>query len=384
MEAYGTGLSFVNGIEIMLRTILQSPHFLFRVEFTGADEAPQAMVRLDPYETATRLSYLMWSSGPDDALLDAAANGQLETAEQVGTMARAMLEDPRARRAAVEFYRQWLELNRLDTTSKDAAAFPLWSNLLRAAIEAESRAYIEHVLFEREGSLAELLTLPLGLPMGPLAQLYGVAEGTTLTELSADERIGILTQPAFLSVQAHPDQTAPVLRGKFIRKKLLCTDVPPPPDDVDLSPPEIHEGATARERFSAHADDSGCRGCHQLMDPLGFPFESYDAIGAFRTMDAGQALDLSGEFVQTRGIDGPFVGAKEMLLTLAEADEVRDCVTRQWFKFAMGRTEEDGDACSLSPLQNGFEESGGNLVELLVQTTQAESFLYRRGSAGGQ
>src|SRR5690606_16670842 len=183
------------------------------------------------------------------------------------------------------FYRQWLELNRLDTTSKDAAAFPLWSNLLRAAIEAESRAYIEHVLFEREGSLAELLTLPLGLPMGPLAQLYGVAEGTTLTELSADERIGILTQPAFLSVQAHPDQTAPVLRGKFIRKKLLCTDVPPPPDDVDLSPPEIHEGATARERFSAHADDSGCRGCHQLMDPLGFPFESYDAIGAFRTMD---------------------------------------------------------------------------------------------------
>ncbi len=384
MEAYGVGLSFANGIEIMLRAILQSPHFLFRVEFTGAEQAPPAMVRLNPYETATRLSYLIWSSGPDDALLDAAKNGQLDTAEQVGVMARAMLEDPRARRAAVEFYRQWLELNRLDTVTKDAGAFPLWSNLLRASMEAESRAYIESVLFERTGSLAELLTLPLGLPVGPLAELYGVPESTTLIELSPDERTGILTLPAFLSVQAHPDQTAPVLRGKFIRKKLLCTDVPPPPDDVNLSPPEIHEGATARERFSAHSDEAGCRGCHELMDPLGFPFESYDAMGAFRTTDAGQALNLSGEFVQTRGIDGAFADVREMLLTLAQADEVNDCVTRQWFKFAMGRTEEEGDTCSLSPLQDAFGESGGNLIELMVQTTQTESFLYRRGSAGDQ
>jgi hypothetical protein len=187
-----------------------------------------------------------------------------------------------------------------------------------------------------------------------------------------------------LAVQAHPDQTAPVLRGKFVRTKLLCHHVLPPPDDIDISAPEISEGATARERFSAHSSEDGCVGCHQLMDPLGFPFESYDAIGAFRTTDGGQELNLTGEFVNTRGIEGPFQNAHEMIVTLSTAPEVQDCMTRQWFKFAIGRTEESGDACSLSPLQDVFEQSGGSLVELLLGTTQTEAFLYRRGSGAEQ
>ncbi len=380
MEAYALGSSFENGIEVMLRTILQSPHFLFRVEFTGVSRPLAEMVRLSGFETATRLSYLIWSSGPDDDLLDAAERGELSSAAQVADRARTMLGDPRARRAASEFYEQWLELNRLASVSKDPVAFPLWSELLRDAMRTEARAYIESVLFERGGTLAELLTLPLGLPTGPLAQLYGVAESPTLTELSPTERAGILTLPAYLSVQAHPDQTAPVLRGKFVRSKLLCTDVPPPPDNVDLSAPDIADGATARERFSAHATEPSCASCHRLMDPLGFAFESYDAIGAYRTTDRGRTLDLSGEFVATRAIDGAFADAHEMIATLAGADEVENCVTRQWFKYAMGRPEEDGDACSLSPLQEAFDGGGGSLVELLVSTTQTEAFLYRRGS----
>ena len=382
MEAYAFGTSFENGIELMLRSILQSPHFLFRVELTGGDRPASEMVRLNAFETATRLSYLIWSSGPDDALLDAAAAGALDSPELVSTMARSMWADPRARRAVTEFYEQWLELNRLDSASKDPVAFPLWSEVLREAMKTERRAFIETILFERGGTMSELLTSPLGLPTGPLAELYGVAESSDVVELSQEERAGILTLPAFLAVQAHPDQTAPVLRGKFVRKKLLCHDVPPPPDDVNLSAPEISEGATARERFSAHSSEAGCVGCHQLMDPLGFPFESYDALGAFRTTDGGRELDLTGEFINTRGIDGPFQNLHEMVAILSSAPEVEDCMARQWFKFALGRTEEAGDACSLSPLQDTFEQSGGSLVELLLETTQTEAFLYRRGSGG--
>lgn len=380
MEAYSLGTSFENGIELMLRAVLQSPHFLFRVELTGGDRSASEMVRLNAFETATRLSYLIWSSCPDDILLDAAATGGLDTPEQVSTMARSMWADPRARRAVTEFYEQWLELNRLDTASKDPAAFPLFSEVLRDAMKTEGRAFIESILFERGGTFSELLTSPLGLPTGPLAELYGIAESAAVTDLSPEERAGILTLPAFLAVQAHPDQTAPVLRGKFVRKKLLCHDVPPPPDDVNLSAPEISEGATARERFSAHSSEDGCVGCHQLMDPLGFPFESYDAIGAFRTTDGGRELDLTGEFINTRGIDGPFQNLHEMVDVLSNAPEVQDCMARQWFKFALGRTEEAGDVCSLSPLQNAFAQSGGSLVELLLGTTQTEAFLYRRGS----
>ncbi len=328
MEAYALGDSFEKGIEIMVRAALQSPHFLFRVEFSGAQTPGTGMVRLNGYETATRLSYLIWSSTPDQALLDAAEAGELETPEQVANQARRMLQDPKARRAVTEFYRQWLELTRLEVITKDVDAFPLWSEAMRGAMQAESQAVVEQVLFEEDASLERLLTAPLGLPSGPLAELYGVPESSSVAMLPAAERAGVLTLPGFLAVQAHPDQTAPVLRGKFVRTKLLCGEVQPPPDNVDISAPNPAEGGTARERFSAHAE-SGCTSCHQLMDPIGYPFESYDSMGQFRTTDAGQEMDLSGEFVATKAIDGPFVGVHEMLSILAGSQEVSDCVAKQ-------------------------------------------------------
>lgn len=380
--ALGSATSYEKGIEIMMRAMLQSPHFLFRVEFTGgvAPGTAPTMARLNGYETASRLSYLIWSSAPDVALLDLAASGGLSTAEQVQAEARRMLADPKARLAVGEFYRQWLGLTRLEGVSKDVAAFPLWSDAMRAAMVAEGEAIVEDVVFGTEATLDRLLTAPLGLPTGPLAELYGVPESTTVTALDATQRAGILSTPGFLAVQAHPDQTSPVLRGKFIRTKLLCDEVDPPPDNVDTSTPNLSEGGTARQRFTAHLTDASCSNCHLAMDPLGFPLESYDAIGGFRTMDAGQAIDLSGEFVFTDDIDGTFNGATEMSQILASSDQVEDCVAEQWFRFAVGRGVESGDACSLSPLQDAFNESGGNLMDLLVDTTSTEAFLYRRTS----
>lgn len=380
MAAYAVGSSFEKGIEIMVRAMLQSPSFLFRVEFTGADVAGSAMVRLSGHETAARLSYLIWSSIPDDVLLDAAAAGELSTAAQVEAQARRMLQDPKARVAVTEFYRQWTEINRLPTINKDPTAFPLWDDALRAAMQSEGTAVVEHVLWGEEPTLSRLLTAPLGLPSGPLATLYGMAESSAVVDLPASERSGLLTLPSFLSVQAHPDQTSPVLRGRFVRAKLLCTDVPPPPDDVDPTPPEETEGQTARVRFDAHAATPSCANCHKLMDPLGFTLESYDSIGTYRTTDQGMELDLSGEFVDTEDLDGPFVGVQQMTQMLAGSRQVEDCVTEQWYKYTMGRGSEDGDVCSLAPLQNVFSQSGGNLSELVVKSTQTEAFLYRRAS----
>ena len=383
MEAYAVGSSFEKGIEIMMRAMLQSPHFLFRVEFTGSDTPGAGMVRLNGFETAARLSYLIWGSTPDDELLDAAEAGELSTSEQVAAQARRMLSDEKARSAVVEFYRQWLEMSRLDIITKDAAAFPLWSDELRDAMKAEGDAVVQAVVFGQTPTLDALLTSPLGLPQGPLAQLYGIPASDQVATLPADQRSGVMTLPGFMSVQAHPDQTSPVLRGKFIREKLLCQDVSPPPDNVDISAPAPSEGGTARERFDRHASDAFCAECHSLMDPLGYAFETYDAIGSFRTTDQGATLDLSGELVDTRAIDGPFNGVFEMAELLAQAEEVSDCVATQWYKFAMGRGTEQGDACSLLPLQASFAHSGSNLMELIVNTTQSEAFLYRRATSEG-
>lgn len=379
MEAYAVGDSFDKGIEVMLRAILQSPSFLYRVEFTGADTPGAGMVQLNDYETATRLSYLLWTTTPDAALLEAAEMGQLSTPEQVAQKAREMLQDERAKVAISEFARQWLGLNRLDGVSKSAEAFPLWSQDMRAAMLQEASALIEHVVWGGDASLSSLLTEPAGMPAGPLAALYGVPESADVVTLPAEQqRAGVLTLPGFLAVQAHPDQTSPVLRGKFVRAKLMCTPPPPPPPEANIVAPEPGEGGTARERFTRHVSDPSCAGCHQLMDPLGYPFENFDAMGVFRTNENGQELDVSGEMFASEDMDGPFVGVAELAAKLAESGQVRDCVATQWFRYSVGRTEEGGDACSLRPLQEQFETSGANLRELMVAMTQTEAFLYRR------
>ncbi|WP_437942473.1 DUF1592 domain-containing protein [Sorangium sp. So ce341] len=389
MRAYDagrTGGSLREGIEVVIRAALQSPKFLFRLELRHDLDDAAPKVRLDPYEMASRLSYLVWASGPDDELLAAAEAGLLETREQLAERARQMLESPRARLAIAEFYKQWLNLGRLETIVKLESAFPGFDDELVAGMRAETPAFIEHVLWSGDRKLSSLLTLPVGFATEPVAELYGVSvpPGTTtpqLVELPPEQRAGLLTQPAFLAVHAHPDQTSPVLRGKAIRQKFLCYDPPPPPDDVDLTPPTGEEGATARERFQQHSSDESCAGCHQLMDPIGFAFENYDAVGAYRTEEGGQVIDSSGEIFRSTDVDGPFVGVRELAERLAGSDQVRECLATQWFRYAAGRFETDGDGCSLDQLRGGFHASEGDLVELIVATTQTEAFMYRSAIA---
>jgi hypothetical protein len=380
-----TGGSYAEGIEVMIRAALQSPDFLYRLELTPPADANVRLVPLSQYEMATRLSFLLWAAGPDDALLDAASRGELGSKEQVAAKARAMLADPKARIAITEFYNQWIGTSRLGITSKDTATFPAYTADVRDAMAKEVPAFVQWVLWTGDHKLSTLLTSQNAFVTAPLAQIYGVTApaGTTpqmVTLPAAQQRAGLLTQAAFLAVQAHPDQTSPVLRGKFVRSHLLCTPPPSAPPDVDITPPAVTEAATARERFSAHESaGTSCAGCHTLMDPIGFAFENFDAIGKYRTTEGGKTIDVSGEIVGTidPALAGAFKGVREMATKLAASQDVRNCVATQWFGYAAGRNVGEGDTCSLRSMQQTFASSDADLVELVVATTQADAFWFR-------
>jgi hypothetical protein len=375
-DAGATGGTYQEGIEVMIRAMLQSPNFIYRIETTMPADPSAALVPLSAHEMATRLSFLVWASGPDGALLDQAERGELATKEQVASATRAMLLDDRARRGVLEFYGQWLGLARLDITSKDTNRFPMF-DAAKSAMAAELSAFIEYVLWSSDQpTLVELLTSEAMFVNASTAPIYGVtASGDDFTMVTAPPdqgRAGVLTQAGYLSVQAHPDQTSPVLRGKTIRSRLLCQVVSPPGDDVDITVPEIDSAGTARERFSAHAVDE-CAVCHDLMDPIGFAFENFDAVGQHRTTENGQTIDASGDI---EGL-GTFVGVKELAELLASSRDVSDCVATEWYRFAVGRKDAPADGCSLTTLRDDFAASGGNLQELIVGMTQTDAFWYR-------
>ena len=382
-----TGGSYAEGIEVMIRAALQSSHFLYRLETTAPANSATTMVPLSQYEMATRLSYLIWAAGPDDALLDAAGRGELSSRDAVATRARTMLADPKARVAVTDFYKQWLGTSRLDITSKSSTAFPAFTDAAREGMRLETPAFVEYVMWTGDHKLATLLTSPTTFVTSALAPIYGVtapANSATVPKmvtLPANQgRSGVLTQAGFLSAQAHPDQTSPVLRGKFVRSNMMCQPPPMPPMDIDISVPEVGSGKTARERFAAHLTvAASCNSCHSLMDPIGLAFEGFDAIGRFRTTENGVTLDLSGEVIASRdpALNGKFTGVPELAAKLAASDQVRDCLATQWFRFSAGRAEEQPDGCSLTTLQDAFAASGGDLVELVVAMTQTDAFWYR-------
>jgi hypothetical protein len=390
MAAYAagkTGGTHAEGIEVMIRAALQSSNFLYRLETTTPADSAPALVPLSQFELATRLSYLIWSSGPDDDLLDAAASGALATPAAVAAKAREMLASPNARGAVAHFFDQWAGTTRLDIVTKSSDVFPAFTPAVKAAMQKELPAFVEHVLWSGDHLLSTLFTSESTVVTSDLAAIYGITAPAgsdttpTLVMLPASQgRAGILTQPGFLSVQAHPDQTSPVLRGKFVRSMLLCDPPDPPPDDVNITVPSIDQGGTARERFSAHLTaGASCNGCHTGMDPIGLAFENFDAMGQYRTMENGKPIDVSGEILDTEdsALAGPFVGVLEMAQKLAGSGLVQNCMATQWFRFAVGRTEVQPDSCSLATLQTAFGAAGGDLNELIVGITQTDAFLYR-------
>ncbi len=264
---------YAKGIELVLQTVLQSPQFLYRVDALKSATPETGAVALGGYELASRLAFTLWGSVPDTELMDAAAAGELSTPEQVEHQARRLLESSRARDIVGDFSDQWLTLGRLEGAARDGA--DLEPAVLASSLRGSLSAFLDDAYFGDDGSFENVFTSPQIWLDGALAPVFGAEQKTTGFEAHAlgEPRSGLLTQPALLSLLAHASQTAPVLRGVFVRERILCLDVPPPPPGLVVVPPDPDPNATTRERFRQHTEQAACSGCHKLIDGVGFGFE---------------------------------------------------------------------------------------------------------------
>lgn len=371
-------MTVAEGVKMVIEVLLQSPDFLYRPEF-GEEKIEEGIVRLSSHEMATRLSYLFLGSSPDEALRAAADADELKTPEQVALQVDRLLASESARDMVRSFHRQWLDLEAVEHIERDASIYEGYTAEIPELFREETERFIEHVIFENDGSLLTLLTAPYTMANRDLAQFYGLTPpaGAEFERVATDaERAGLLTHGSLLAHHSEPLSTSPVHRGKFIREAFLCQFPPAPPDDLIIVPPELSQDLTTRERYAAHSEDPSCEGCHLLMDPLGLGLEHFDSVGRYRAEENGQPVDASGEFHRT-DVNGEFYGAVELGRGLAASEQVATCLTKQWHRFAHGRSESSQDACSLHQVGEEFSATQYNVPALVRAMTQTDAFLYR-------
>jgi hypothetical protein len=381
VEVFNIGAAdgFAAGIELTLQTILQSPNFLYRVEAGEVDAAlPAGLRRATNLELASRLSFWLWRSGPDDVLLAAAEAGTLQEPAVLRAQAERLLADPRGRAGMRDFWAQLMDIESLDGAAKDAATFPEFTEEIRGFMREELDRFVEHVIFDDDGLLTTLMAAPYTFLNAALADYYmlpGSAGPEFMkVDLPADHpRRGLLTQGGLLTLLGKYDSTAPVHRGKFVRQQLLCTIILPPPD-VEFMPPEIDPNATTREKYKEHSSNPACAGCHQFMDPLGFGFEHFDGAGRYRAVENGFPIDASGEVIGggEAALDGPFDGVGELATRLAGSEVVRACLVRQQFRHTFGREATAEDRCTLDRLELAF--AGGEFNKLMLAVLETDAF----------
>lgn len=382
-EALAAGDTPEQALTIVLEAVLLSPHFLFRVEL---DASPQSLEphALTDYELASRLSYFLWSSMPDETLFDAAKAGSLGDAEVLSTEVERMLLDEKAGALVENFAGQWLYLRKVDEVAPDASTFPNFDPDLRAAMKRETELLFEQVLFG--GSpVDQLLTADFTFVNDRLAQHYGLAavgsEQMVQVDLSGSTQRpgGLLGQASVLTVTSHASTTSPVLRGKWVLGQLLCAEIPPPPPDVNinLNDEEI-TGVTVREKLEQHRSDPTCNACHQVMDPIGLGLEHYDAIGAYRETDAGSPIDASGELPGERSFEGP----DDLRRLIAEDEAFTECLIKNLYTYALGRVPEKAashmDRSTLEALGERLSETM-DFADLIHAIAESPTFRNRRG-----
>jgi hypothetical protein len=372
----GRAATFADGVQAVIEVMLLSPQFLYRVE-TGVPVAGADYARLDHYEMASRLSYLLWGTMPDEPLFSAAAAGKLGTRDEIAAQARRLIDDARATEMVTGFAGQWLQLDKLDDSDKDVTVYTSFKPELLALLRQETEAFVAEV-WKTDAKLTTLLTANFTMVNGPLAQFYGMTgvsgDAFQKAPVDAAHRAGFLTQGSFLAANASPDQSSPVHRGVFVREQLFCNDLPPPPPEVNANPPALDPKMTTAERFAAHRADPKCAGCHDLIDPIGLGFENFDGVGLWRTMENGKPVDAHGHIAGT-DVAGDFDGALALTAKLAASKDVSACMVSNWFRFGNGRAAADGDACSSETLTGAFKS--GSMRDLLLALVQTDAFLFR-------
>jgi len=369
--------TFEDAVRIILEAALFSPHFLFRVEL---DPDPTSLVPhpLSDYELASRLSYFLWSSMPDDQLFALAAAGELHDPAVLEQQVDRMLADSRSEALVHNFAGQWLYIRALDDLFKDTWTFPNFDDSLRASMRVEMQEFFRSFITEAR-PMSDLINGTTTMVDDNLAAIYGVepmGNGWYEIDLAGLPRRGLLTSPGLMTVLSHPETTSPVKRGKWILDQLLCLPPPPPPPDIEIPPPDPDSGETMREQLAKHREDPLCASCHDQMDPLGLALENYDAIGQHRTHDKGFLIDPSGEMAT----DGtPFQDALELAELMAADQEFPGCTVSKTFVYALGRGLTLDDLDDLDAIEAGFVLANMRFPDLVKLIVTSDPFMQRRG-----
>lgn len=368
------------GVRLVIESVLQSPHFLYRVE--QSDDARSGVVPLDGYERATRLSYFLWGTMPDDALFEAARSGALSTAQGVREQAARLAADVRARDTVIEFFEKVLEVDHYATISPSATAFPGVSGPeLAASAEEETALFLGGVMYDDRGSLHDFLTSTKTFVNGQLASIYGLA-GTfdnsfQEVQLDSAERAGILTQIGFLASNATSVDPDPIHRGVFLARRMSCIPIMAPPDSIPPLPSP--NGQSNRQLVTEHTEAEGtsCRNCHtSIINPFGFAYEHYDAIGAFRTEDRSHPVDSQAE-VMVDGGTALVQDAVQLAQVLSDSKQVHECMLGHLISFAQGRTKSAEDSALIEELGTASLTGAVPFRDLIVELAVADSFLNR-------
>ena len=379
MALYREADDFENGLESSLSAILASPKFLFRVERdpdTSTTGTPYAVESLD---LASRLAFFIWSSLPDAKLLDAAESGQLNTAEGMATQARRMLADPRSQALVENFAGQWLYLRNLDAINPDSRLYPDFDDNLRQAMRKETELLFENMLRE-DRSVRDLLQSDHTYLNERLAKHYDIphvyGERFRKVTLEADSnRGGILRHGSILTVTSYATRTSPVLRGHWVMKNLLGTPPPPPPPDIPaLEDNAIDKNLPVRERLAEHRANPACASCHNSMDPIGFAFENFDAVGRWRTQELGQPVDSKGTLPDGTTFDG-IAGLEAGLLKRPELF-VRT-VVEKLFTYALGRGIEPSDSPAVRQVARGAAKDNYRFSSIILHILASDPFTMR-------
>ena len=375
--------SFERAMQLVVQATLVSPQFLFRGEASepgrparlsspksGPDE-------LNEYELASRLSYFLWSSMPDEALLKLAADGQLRT--QLDAQVDRMLNGPRGDALIRNFGEQWLETRRLEGMRRNAELFPEFDKKLRDALREETFLLLSNVI-RNNRPLTELLTADYSFVNGVLAKHYGMTEPTgdefVRVTLPAERRAGILAHGSVLAVTSHEDRTSPVLRGQWVLNHLLADPAPPPPPGVGSLPEAtgVHEGQTLRQRLEIHRANPSCAGCHNRMDPLGLAMENFDAVGRWREFDGAAKIDVRGQLPDGQQLDG-LASLRDVLLK--DYPRVRRCLAENLLTYALGRGLEPSDTCAVNEIVAAAEAGGETFASMVRAIVKSAPFQQR-------
>ena len=371
---------FEAGVEMALSAILSNPRFLFRVEQDPPDLAPKASYRVSDLDLASRLSFFLWGSIPDDELLDLAARDELRKPDVFEKQVRRMLADSRSRNLATNFAAQWLHLRNLDSITPDLRLFPDFDDNLRKAFRQETELFVESVLREDRSAL-DLLKADYTFLNERLAKHYEIphvyGDRFRRVGLGADrERGGLLRHGSILTVTSYATRTSPVIRGKWILENFLGTPPPPPPGNVgSLNDNTVSASLPIRERLAAHRTDAACTSCHRLIDPVGFSLEQFDAVGRWRTLEEGRPVDVTGGLPDGSACEG-VAGLEQALLRHPELF-VRT-LTEKLFTFALGRAPQESDAPAIRKIVRDARADGYRFSTLIRGITASTPFQMRR------